>query len=112
MKVQLHPRAEEELLQGALWYERRVAGLGGDLLTEVEHWLDVLPETPFTWPLWPEVPDLDPPVRRILLNRFPFAIAYQVFEDRIWVLTIAHTSRRPFYWSSRSEGSSSEEGPG
>jgi len=101
VKLQLHPDAEDELGQAALWYEQRVAGLGEDLLTEVDRWLEVIVETPLTWHRWPDAPALVPPVRRALLSRFPFAIAYQAFEDRIWVLAIAHTSRKPFYWARR-----------
>ena len=111
MKIQLHPDAEKELGQAALWYERRIAGLGEDLLTEVDHWLEVIAETSLTWQRWQDAPKLDPPVRRALLRRFPFAIAYQAFEDRIWILAIAHTSRRPFYWANRSDGDVSD-GPG
>ena len=104
MKVQLHPDAERELGQAALWYERRVTGLGEDLLAEVDYWLEVIAETPLSWQRWQDAPALDPLVRRVLLRRFPFAIAYQAFDDRVWVLAIAHTSRKPFYWASRLEG--------
>ena len=101
MKVQLHPDAQEELSQAGLWYEQRCAGLGEDLLADVDRWLVVLRETPQSWPLWPQAPKLSPPVRRALMERFPFAIAYQVHADRVLVLAFAHTSRRPFYWGSR-----------
>ncbi len=103
MRVQLHPRADEELLEATLWFEERMSGLGEDLLTEVTHWLEILAETPLTWPRWPNAPLLDPPIRRVLLDRFPFAIAYRAFADRVWVLAIAHTRRRPFYWSGRAD---------
>jgi hypothetical protein len=109
--VQLHPDAEGDLCEAALRYEDQVAGLGDDLLAEVERWLEILPETPDTWPRWPDAPHRHPPVRRALLRRFPFAIAYQAFEDRILVLAVAHTSRRPFYWGSRSDAGDSH-GPG
>lgn len=46
MRHRLHPHAEEEVLEAASWYEDQVKGLGFDLLTEVDHWLTVLPETP------------------------------------------------------------------
>ena len=111
MRVQLHPDAERELGEAALWYDDRVRGLGEDLLAEVEHWFDALPETPHAWPRWPDAPERRPPVRRALLRRFPFAVGYQAFEDRILVLAIAHTSRRPFYWSERLDAKSTD-GPG
>ena len=104
MRVQLHPQAEEELYEAARWYEEQLPGLGGDLMTEVEHWLDAIPETPLAWPLWPGVARVDPPIRRALLRRFPFAVSYQAFAKCIIVLAFAHTSRRPLYWMDRSHG--------
>jgi plasmid stabilization system protein ParE len=35
------------------------------------------------------------------LKRFPFRIVYRVLVDRILVVAIAHTSRRPGYWKDR-----------
>lgn len=71
--------------------------------SEVSRWFNALLEAPLTWPEWPDAPTLGSPVRRALLRRFPFAIAYQALEDRIMVIAIAHTSRRPFYWAKRTE---------
>lgn len=103
MRVQLHPAAEAELLEAALWYEERVSGLGEDLVAEVSHWLDALPETVNSWPRWPDAPRLEPPIRRTLLGRFPFALAYRAYSDRVWIVAVAHTRRRPFYWLRRVE---------
>ena len=101
MRIQLHPRAEEELFEAARWYEDQVPGLGGDLITEIEHWLDAIPETPMAWPRWPGARRLNPPIRRAMLGRFPFTIAYQAFQDHVLVLAFAHASARPFYWLQR-----------
>ena len=106
MRVQLHPAVEGELARAAEWYEERVLGLGDALLDEVEHWFEVIAETPDTWPLWPGVRLRDPPVRRVLLGRFPHAIAYQAFEERVFVLAVASTSRKPCYWVTRTEDGS------
>jgi hypothetical protein len=42
-----------------------------------------------------------PPIRRFLLQRFPYAIAYQVHPDLTTVLAIVHGRRRPLYWVGR-----------
>ena len=39
--------------------------------------------------------------RRFLLHRFPFGIVYRDFGNRILILAVAHTSRRPGYWLDR-----------
>ncbi|MBI4602783.1 MAG: type II toxin-antitoxin system RelE/ParE family toxin [Planctomycetes bacterium] len=102
MRLETHPDAESELLEAADWYDRHRPGLGDDLVDEVNRWLDVILEAPAAWPLWPGAPTCDPPVRRCLLSRFDrYAIAYQAFSDRVRIVAIAHTSRRPFYWASR-----------
>ena len=108
MKVQLHPDAEEELYRAAAWYEDKRAGLGQDLLVEIARWLVVLAETPRAWPQWPSAPQVDPPIRRVLPTRFPFAIGYQAFEDRVLILAFAHVSRRPFYWTARAAPGNSD----
>jgi len=40
-------------------------------------------------------------VRRVRLRNFPIYIPYQVLEHDIYVLAVAHASRRPGYWRSR-----------
>ncbi len=39
--------------------------------------------------------------RRINLRVFPYYIPYVVREQTLWVVAIAHASRRPLYWISR-----------
>jgi hypothetical protein len=36
-----------------------------------------------------------------VLGRFSFTLPYQIVGDEIVVLALAHTSRRPGYWSRR-----------
>ena len=48
--------------------------------------------------LWPP---LKGKVRRILFDRFPYALIYQVEGDLVYVLTVMHQSRRPDYWRGR-----------
>jgi plasmid stabilization system protein ParE len=100
--IELHPEAEDELYESAGWYNDQRPGLGDELLSEVERWIQAIDESPTIWPRCPGVPATDPVIRRALLDRFPFAIAYQAFKNKIVVLAIAHTSRRPKYWFRRS----------
>ena len=101
MKLQLHPEAEEELFRGAAWYDDQELGLGDDLLEEVSRWFDVIVESPTTWPRWSRSPDVSPLIRRVVVERFPYSIAYQAFADRVWVVAVAHASREPLYWLDR-----------
>jgi hypothetical protein len=103
VKVELHPEAEVELYEAAAWYDDERPGLGDDFVVEMTRWLDVIAEGPSTWPKWPDAQELDPPIRKALSNKFPYAIAYQAQSNHVWVLAFAHTSRRPFYWAKRAK---------
>lgn len=95
MNLEFFPEAEFELVQASTFYERRLRGLGEDLVAEVERVTDVLlhhfslGET------------LDSIHRRVLLNRFPYALIYRGDGEVIRVVAIAHSRRRPSYWHSR-----------
>ena len=57
-------------------------------------------ETPAQFPLWPLVPP-ELGVRRYLLRRFPYAVAYLGEVGQVVVLAVAHTRREPLYWMVR-----------
>jgi toxin ParE1/3/4 len=99
MRLKTHPDAEEELYQGAVWYDDHRMGLGDEFLAHVYRWFDVVAESPGTWSLWPGSPrELTPPIRGVVVDRFPYLIAYQVFSEYVLVLAVAHSRRSPMYW--------------
>ena len=93
MRVRFHPGAAADLTSAGDWYEQQLPGLGADLADEVAHALDTITEHPMTWPLWPEVGEAVG-VRRFLLARFPFAVAYVVEGSDVIVLAVAHPEFR------------------
>ena len=102
MRLKIHPDVEEELFQGAAWYDDRRSGLGDEFLVHIYRWFDVVLESPSTWPLWPDTPqDLEPPIRRVVVDRFPYLIGYQAFAEHILILAVAHGRRSPLYWMLR-----------
>lgn len=101
MIVELHPEAEQELLEAALWYDEQREGLGGEFLDDLSRWVDVAVEYPSRWPKWPDAPPIEPRMQRIVTDGFPFSIGFQVFGERFRILAFAHASRRPFYWAER-----------
>lgn len=100
MRLVLHPDAVAEATAAGDWYESQRPGLGADLAGELERAFEMILDHPQTWPNWPGVPG-GLGVRRFLLVRFPFALAYVTRADDVVVLAVAHTSRRPGYWLSR-----------
>ena len=94
MRVELHPKADEEFAAQVEYYDRKQAGLGDRFYDEVMASLDWITENP-------ELPRLRKNYRRLNLKVFPFYIAYVVEGDSIWVLAVAHGKRKPGYWRKR-----------
>jgi hypothetical protein len=106
VRLRLHPEAEEELFRDAAWYDDRRDGLGDEFLDDVYRWFDAILESPELWPRWPEIPvSIHPVIRRVVVERFPYSIAYQLGAEEIVVLAVAPAKRSPFYWMARAEPS-------
>jgi toxin ParE1/3/4 len=97
----LHPEARAELRAAAVWYDDQRPGLGDKFLAEVTSVLEAIASAPQSWPLWPGISKGRAPIRRAVLGRFPYVIAYEVQENRVYVLAVAHAKRRPLYWLAR-----------
>jgi plasmid stabilization system protein ParE len=101
VRVELHPEARAELRAAAIWYDERRAGLGDEFIAEVSAVLDRLGEGPAAFPVWPGTSGAPMSIRRAVINRFPYVIAFEVHATHALVLAIAHAKRRPLYWLSR-----------
>ena len=102
MRLALLAEAEAELDDAATWYDDRSEGLGDEFISVAREAILLIAESAETWPLWPGAPARIPPIRRFLLPRFPYALAYQIFPDLLAVLAVVHVRRRPLYWIGRS----------
>jgi toxin ParE1/3/4 len=100
LRVELHAGAIRDLNDAADWYEAQRATLGLVFLREVARAFEVIAENPQMWAVWPGWSSR-PRVRRFVLQRFPFAIAYIVQRQRVLILAVAHGRRRPGYWRVR-----------
>jgi plasmid stabilization system protein ParE len=90
-----HPLAESELVDSAKFYEGRREFLG-------ETFLDLVDETIAKIRRNPEMGRLGKSrMRSWKVRRFPFRIVYLLQPQRIWIVAVAHLSRRPDYWVGR-----------
>jgi plasmid stabilization system protein ParE len=93
--VAYHRLAASELINSARFYERRNSPLGDAFLAAVEA----------TLPMIQRHPELGKPgrhgTRSWKTKRFPFRIVYFEQADRLWILAVAHLSRKPDYWLRR-----------
>ena len=89
--------ASLELTEAVRWYEERRPGWGSrvfdsvtDALTLIEAYSEIgsVRQGPFS-------------ARQFRVRGFPYVIVYRVRSDDIYVVAVAHTSRRPGYWSHR-----------
>jgi plasmid stabilization system protein ParE len=99
MTFEVTPAAEDEAEDAAMWYEQQ-AGLGDDFIaavTEAYQAIQTMPRA-FGRVVPPRTPG---ELRRFLARRYPYKVVYQLIGDRIIVLAVTHTSRRPFYWRNR-----------
>lgn len=91
-RVEFSPEAAEELMSAASFYEAHRSGLALRFIVAVEHVVSVVADQPLTGTL------LDGLIRRHLVPGFPYAVIYETQGERIRVLAIAHSRRRPGYW--------------
>jgi len=90
-----HPEAEAEFAAAALFYESRIVGLGRSFSAEVQRIVSLIREYPDAGA------PVRLPVRKTLVDRFPYAIVYRRDRESILVLAIAHQRQRPGYWRRR-----------
>ncbi len=95
LRVVSHPEADEELEAAALWYEARQPELGDDFLDDFELALRRVIQDPQR-PRFIRGKN-----RKLNLNRFPYAIVYELQKDILFVKAVMHLHRRPFYWRHR-----------
>ena len=101
MRVELHPEARAELRAAAIWYDERRPGLSDEFIAEVSSILDKIGEVPASFQIWPGTSPAPLSIRRAVVNRFPYVIAFEVHSEHTLVLAIAHAKRRPLYWLTR-----------
>jgi toxin ParE2 len=95
MRVVSHPEADEELEGAAQWYEDRQPGLGDIFLDQFESTLRRILSEPERWR------KIRGENRKLNFHQFPYAIVYSLNKDVLYIKTVMHLHRRPFYWSER-----------
>jgi plasmid stabilization system protein ParE len=95
VKVRWHESARDELREAVRYYNAERKGLGSEFRDEVKHGVNLISRHPQAWQT------LQGPIRRITIRRFPYGIIFEVRNDDIRILAIAHLHRRPEYWSDR-----------
>lgn len=95
MTFEFHPEARIEFIEAIAYYETNRDGLGLRLSREVYATINRILLGPTAWPRISEN------TRRCFTRRFPYGVVYEIREDDILIIAVAHSSREPFYWRTR-----------
>ena len=90
----IHPTAEADLTEAALWYHNQRAGLGDEFLAEVHGAIESAAANPRQFPRLRRKPD----VRRVLAKRFPYRVFFVLRPDSIVVFRVLHGARQDREW--------------
>lgn len=94
-RLVIRPEADAEVAEAARWYEERRAGLGAEFLDAFAASTDRLRRDPYLYA--PILRD----ARRVLVQRFPYSVIYEVHRDEVVILSCFHERRDPKEWMRR-----------
>lgn len=88
-KLEVRSLAALEIIDAYDWYELQCEGLGTDFLQEVEMIFEGLKRNPDLYSYY------EKPVRQVALNRFPYTIVYEVFNENLIIYSVFMTKQDP-----------------
>jgi toxin ParE1/3/4 len=95
MKSRFHEAADAELTEAILYYDAKALGLGDRFLADVKAATSRIEQ-------YPEIAQvIDLGVRAKILTSFPYSLMYVLDLSEIFIVALAHHSRRPAYWADR-----------
>ncbi len=97
MKIRYASSAEVEFAESALYYLEESPQAALNYEEKIDEAISLIAEAPERYPIY------ESEIRVKVVDTFPFSIYYRVREEEIQILSIAHQSRKPGYWSKRFE---------
>ena len=95
MRVDFLQTADDEFTEAIAYYNFQSEGLGLEFAAEVKRGLGRILQYPVAWT------PLSERTRRCRLNRFPYALLYQIRGDIILVVAVQNLHKHPNSWISR-----------
>jgi hypothetical protein len=87
--------AQIELEEEVRYFNEQRMGLGYEFAREVADTITRILRYPEAWA------KLSKRTRRCRTKRFPYGVIYQIRDNKILIVAIAHLRRKPFYWRDR-----------
>jgi hypothetical protein len=97
MKLTFHHLVQHEVNDTVRWYEEQSEGLGDDFFVKFESALRAIQLNPSGNAFWLE----STTVRRAKLKRFPYAVLYKAYPDKVRILCVRHDKKHPRYGMGR-----------
>jgi plasmid stabilization system protein ParE len=94
-RVILLPEARAETIEIFRWYEKQRRGLGVLFRSELKNAICRMRDAPLAYA--PQYRD----IRRVLIDRFPYAVFYRIMPKAIIVVGVIHGHRHPREWMRR-----------
>lgn len=89
------PEAEREIEEALRWFHEIDPVLATAFKLDLDRALARALHQPLAWPLHLRG------TRRVLFDRFRYAVVYRARDDELLVVAVMHQSRRPGYWRGR-----------
>lgn len=94
--IEFHALALRELRAAQAWYRERSPMAAERFFEQTNRVLDRILADPSSHAVYRK------DYRQLRIARYPYVLIFQVRgDDRIFVTAVAHTSRRPGYWTRR-----------
>jgi toxin ParE1/3/4 len=87
--VTFEREAEDDALEAYDWYEQQRPGLGMRFRDALDAAVALLAENPRAFPV------MYRDLRRVLVERFPYAVYYRIHPSQVSVVAIFHGRRNP-----------------
>ena len=95
IRKNIEPQAFSDINEAAAWYETQSSGLGVEFVWEIDRAIGKVQDNPRFFP------EVYRDVRRVLPNKFPYAIYYILNDREIRILAVLHQSRSDITIESR-----------
>jgi toxin ParE1/3/4 len=88
-KLEIRPLATMEVFEAFDWYELQREGLGVEFLDELETFYSSMLRNPSSYGFF------DKPVRQGKINRFPYVVVFEIFDESVAVYSVFMTRQDP-----------------
>lgn len=102
MKVRILADAVAEIESARRYFNGQAFALGDRFLDDLEQTLSRIEAAASSFPKLETLPTSEP-YRRALLKVFRYALIFEILEEEVLVVAVAHTSRKPNYWLNRTD---------